>query len=227
MPPARKSNAAGKRPAAPQSPKKVFQMNKKPKKVFPESPNKTGNTDSFFLIYPCRHTEDSKWGKKNDLTGNIMIKLLPAQVSRNEGTKKAVELKALREHVRWNAELGCYIVRCYTIEQARLMFTKFIEINPDCDPNLDEEAWRTEKPVPVLNFNTIKEMTIASKTESVIIVNGDTWQMDAPLKQQGFLYNKELQAMALIFEGEAPEIDVTFFEEYGWQTIFEEFETAE
>jgi len=180
--------------------KKVFQINKKPKRVFPESPNKTGNTDSTFVIWACRHTEDSKWGKKGELTGNMMIKLLPSQIARNDASKQAVELKALRERVRWQQELGCYIVRVYTIEQARLMFTKFIEINPDCDPNLNEEDWITEKPVPILTFNIIKEMTIADKAQSVIIVNGDTWQMDMPLKKQGFAYNKELSAMALIFE---------------------------
>ena len=33
--------------------------------------------------------------------------------------------------------------------------------------------------------------------------------------------------MALIFEDEPPEIDLAFFKEYGWETNFEEFETAE
>ena len=51
--------------------------------------------------------------------------------------------------------------------------------------------------------------------------------MDEHLKNNGFKYNKELGGMALIFEGEAPVIDVSTFEEYGWTVNFEEFDEAQ
>ena len=130
----RHSNAAGKAPASPA--KKVFQFTNKRK--LPQSPGKRGNTNSTFVIYRCKYPKDCDHGKAGEFTGNLLIKMLPSRHERNDASNAAVLTKALREHIRWMAEFNVFIVRVYTIEQARLMYTKFIEINADCDVPLNE-----------------------------------------------------------------------------------------
>jgi len=214
------------KPAAPSSPaRKKFVIQKSAKKFSPRSP---GPRTSIFKLYACEHQRASPGGAAvGTPTGNMLALMLPSDKTLNQAVKDLDKDFGLREPCRWIEGLKHFGIRIQTLAQARRLFDAFKLLCPDVQPTiLNETPWA--KRDQTIDVGAVHDVTVDGKETSALIVTLDTYAIGLILKENlNFDWCPELNARAILFEGEPPDVDFTEIEEWGWTVNMIEYDGVE
>ena len=76
-------------------------------------------------------------------------------------------------------------------------------------------------------MGTVHDVTVDGRETSALIVTLDTYAIGLILKDLNVDWYPELNARAILFEGEAPDVDFTEIEEWGWTVNMIEYDGVE
>jgi len=218
----------GKQPAKPAAassgpPKKTFVIKKSTKAFSPRSPGVRSKFSAFYL-YACEHQRASPGGAVvGSATGNMMVMMLASDKTLNDAVKALANDFGLREVVRWMETKKMFGMRVQTTAQTRRLFDAFKLLCPDVQPTiLDETPWA--KRDQTIDVGAVHNVEVDGKTTSALIVTEDTYAIGIHLKDLNFDWYPDLNARAILFEGEAPDVDFTIIEEWGWTVNMVEYD---
>ena len=145
-------------------------------------------------------------------TGNMLALMLAGDKAKNDEVKALADDYGLRETVKWMEPKKHFGIRVQTLAQTRRLFEAFKIICPDVQPaNLNETPWA--KRDQTIDVGAVHNVEVDGKMTSALIVTEDTYAIGLLLKDINFDWYPDLNARAILFEGEAPDVDFTVIEE--------------